>query len=267
MNVYTFETINEGYIELVRQLLNSARISSKSSGCSPDTHPSTDYQKVEFDSCGVGKNVNKKSRYHLRNVHVMFNNVDEFTEFKVACPERTKKMNEYMIAERDLFDRGVIDADEMGKISKIWSLIRNSDNTINANYGHMVFFLRDTPEEMSQYEWCCDRLSKNLHTLQAYVHFNRSKDQFTENLDQPCTMFCQFTVEDNKLNFHSYMRSNDVIYGTPYNLAYFVHIMRKMLEYLKMQGHDLEMGYLHHNVTSLHLYEDKIDIATKIVGL
>ncbi len=258
MNIFRFRTINDGYMTLVKRLLASE-----------------DYQKVDYPGCGKGKHINKRSRYHLRNVHVMFENPEEFTEYNVACPERTKVMNDYMRKETILFDRGVIDSDEMGKISKMWKLIENPDGTINANYGYMVYTLKDAgndkftkPEDfMSQWEWCQNRLSKNLYTLQAIMHFNRPKDQFIENLDQPCTVFCQFTVEDGKLNFHSFMRSNDVIYGTPYNLAYFKLLQGRMLKYLNEEcGANLKFGYLHHNVTSLHLYEDKIHIAKSIVG-
>lgn len=256
MNIFKFKTINQCYISLVKRLLNN-----------PD-----DYQKVSFKDSGKGKNINKRSRYHLRNVHIMIENPKEFTEFKVKSEERSKVMNDYMRKERILFDKGVIDSNEMGKISKIWKLIENPDKTINANYGYMVYHLKDagnpkfTDNLMSQFEWCQDRLKRNIHTLQAIMHFNRPKDQFVENLDQPCTVFCQFTVTKNKLNFHSFMRSNDVIYGTPYNLAYFKVLQERMLNYLNKDcGYNLKCGYLHHNVTSLHLYENKMDIARSII--
>jgi len=258
MNVFRFKTINDGYIKLVKRLLVKPQ----------------EYQKVSFEGSGKGKNVNKKSRYHLRNVHIMFDNPQEFTEYKVACPKRTQIMNDYMTKERKLFDNGVINSDKMGEISKIWKLIENPDNTINANYGYMVYHLKDAGNPkynntfMSQWEWCQNRLDKNLSTLQAILHFNRPKDQYIENLDQPCTVFCQFTVENNNLNFHSFMRSNDIIYGTPYNLAYFKLLQSRMLHYLNSKHNiNLGFGYLHHNVTSLHLYENKTDIAKSIVGL
>ena len=259
MNVFKFKTINKGYLCLVNRLLTS-----------------DDFQKVSFPGSGKGEHINKRSRYHLRNVHIIFEKPEEFTEFKVGCPIRSKRMNDYMKIETELFDKGIIDSDEMGKASKIWKLIENPDQTINANYGYMVYHLKDagnekfTKEEdfMSQWAWAQNRLKKNLYTLQAIMHFNRPKDQYIENLDQPCTVFCQFTVEDNKLNFHSFMRSNDIIYGTPYNLAYFKLLQGRMLDYLNNECNaNLGFGYLHHNVTSLHLYEDKVSIAKKIVNL
>lgn len=256
MRCFQFRTINETYLSLVRAALKSE-----------------DYQVVNFPGSGKGRNVNKKSRFHLRNVHVMIDEPGEFTEYQVACPDRTKVMNDYLRKEMNLFDRGEIDSNKMGEISKIWKLIENPDKTINANYGYMVYHLKDAgnpkfgTKMMSQWEWCQDRLSRNPETLQAIMHFNRPKDQFIDNLDQPCTVFTQFTVENNKLNFHSFMRSNDIIYGTPYNIAYFKVLQGRMLEYLNTKHKaNLKFGYLHHNVTSLHLYEDKVPIAKSIVG-
>jgi hypothetical protein len=142
MNVFRFRTINHGYKMLVKKLLKSK-----------------DYQKISFDGCGKGTSVNKKSRYHLRNVHVMFDNPSEFDEYLVDCPKRSSVMNNYIKNETKLFDEGEIDSDKMGKISKIWKLIENPDNTINANYGHMVYHIRDAgnekydPNMMSQWEW------------------------------------------------------------------------------------------------------------------
>lgn len=251
MNCFKFDTVNNGYKYLVKRLL-----------INPDRH-----QLVPFNGCGKGKYINKKSRSHLDNVHIMIENPNEFTYFKVDCPKREAKMNSYMEKERDLFDKGIIDSNEMSKISKIWDLIKNKNNTINANYGYMVYYLRDTPNGLSQFEWCQDKLIENIDTLQAYMHFNRPKDQFDDNLDQPCTLFTQFNVINNKLNFTSYMRSNDVIYGTPYNIAYFIELQRRMCKYLNRNGYNIQMGSLYHNTTSLHLYDDKRDIAKSIIGL
>jgi len=270
MNIFKFRDINSGYLALVSKILTG-----------PDS-----YQNIDLPGAGKGKLVNKKSRWHLRNVHIIFENPSSFTEYNVACPKRSKVMNDYMEKEKVLFDEGEIRANVLKDISKIWKAIENEDGTINANYGYMVYHLRDAgsfskdypqnsssfgsrngSNSMSQWEWCQNRLDNNLETLQAIMHFNRPKDQFVENLDQPCTVFTQFTVEDNKLNFHAYMRSNDIIYGLPYNLAYFQVLQGRMLKYLQKKHPTLGFGYLHYNSTSLHLYHDKKKIAESIVGI
>ncbi len=224
------------------------------------------YQIVNLEGSGKGKLVNKKSHYHLDNINILIENPSEFVKFKVVCEERQDIMNNYMEKKTALFDNGIIDADEMGKASKLWKLIENSDGTINANYGYMVYYIKDA-DGVSQFDWCKNRLKNNPETLQAYMHFNRPKDQRLDNNDQPCTMFTQFTIVDKKLNFTSYMRSNDIIYGMPYNIAYFIKLQRRMCDYLNIEGIDVAMGSLYHNTTSLHLYEDKIGIAETIIGL
>lgn len=259
MYTKVFNNLNEAYIELVKQLV---------------TNPS-DIQIIEnnpatkFDR----KLINKKSRSHLRNVHIIIKNVENFDGYKVACPIRTAAMANYLESETVMFDQGITCSKKMGKLSKIWHYIRNPDNTINANYGWMVYHMKDagnptySPIMMSQYEWAFDRLSRNINTLQAIMHFNRPIHQWIDNLDQPCTVFVQYTVVDNKINLHSYMRSNDVIYGTPYNLAYFRLLLVRMQQDLNQKcGHQLELGYIHHNATSIHLYHDKINIAKQIIG-
>lgn len=248
--MFKFKNINEGYIKLVKRIVEK-----------PDY-----FQPVK----AVPGWVNSRSRWHLRNVHIEFKDAGDFEGFKVKCPERSKKMNNYMHKEMILFDKGIINSDKMGNISKIWKLIENPEGTINANYGHMVYYLRDAgdPERgpaMSQWNWCLMQLTENPETLKAYMHFNRPKDQWAENRDQPCTVFTQFTVVKKKINFHSYMRSNDIIYGMPYNLAYFRILLIRMQYALKMRGIHLKLGSIYHNTTSLHLYADKLHIAKSII--
>jgi len=247
MSTFKYKTINNAYIKLVKRIYEK-----------PDY-----FEEVVSD--GKGPNINKRSRYHLRNVHLLIEEPEKFNGYKVKCPERSKKMNNYIKRETALFDVGETSAAIMGTASSMWRAIKNPDGTINANYGYMVYYLRDTPASFSQWEWCQNRLTKNIHSLQAYMHFNRPKDQFINNLDQPCTVFTQFTVEHNHLNFHSYMRSNDIIYGMPYNIAYFQLLQQRMLAYLNGRGHNLKTGYIHHNTTLLHLYIDKMDIARSII--
>ena len=103
MNTFTFRTINGGYVSLVKQFLRRK----------------LEYQKVDFPGSGKGIHINKRSRYHLRNVHIIFKKPQEFTGYKVASPQRTKVMNDYIAKETVLFDRGEIDADKMGEISSL----------------------------------------------------------------------------------------------------------------------------------------------------
>lgn len=147
-------------------------------------------------------------------------------------------------------------------ISKFWSKIKNPDGSSNANYGFMVYHLKDAGNEMfstdemrSQWEWAKSRLVKRSDTGQAYLHFNRPKDQWDGNLDQPCVMFGQFIIRNQELNMTVSMRSNDLFFGTPYNWAYFIELMYRMCDELQEVYPSLKVGTLHHFATSLHIYE------------
>lgn len=184
-------------------------------------------------------------------------------QITTKCPIRNQVIADYAKKERILFDSG--DIWNLGSLSKVWATIANPDGSVNANYGYMVYHLKDAgnlkfSEKMaSQWEWAKSRLLKFEDTLQAYLHFNRPKDQWDENLDQPCTMYIQFIIRRDvsgirKLHLYAYMRSNDAVYGLPYNVLYFVELMYRMREELCEKYPDLEIGNYVHRALSLHIY-------------
>lgn len=182
-------------------------------------------------------------------------------------------MHKYSAKETELFDKG--DIFNMGTISKVWDKIKNPDGSINANYGYMVYHLKDARNKMygptdkpqSQWEWAKDMLIRNKDTCQAYCHFNRPKDQWKGNLDQPCTMFIQFLIRNDELHLMGFMRSNDIVYGTPYNILYFVKLMHRMIDELKDVYPDLVIGNYIHHVTSIHYYKRSEDRVKQMIGL
>ena len=150
----------------------------------------------------------------------------------------------------------------------------NPDGTINANYGYMVYHIRDAgnltyaPEDdfKSQWEWAKSRLSLRLTCKQAYLHFNRPSHQWDKNRDQPCTMFIQFlasrnaTTNNYQLNLCANMRSNDLVRGTPYNIMYFIVLLHRMVDELKSLYPELSVGYYYHHTTSLHIYHHDVKL-------
>lgn len=202
--------------------------------------------------------------------------------FTIRCPsdkecietkstQRNEVMYEYSTAETVLFDSG--DRVSIKNLSKVWERIQNPDGTINANYGYMVYHLKDagnpqfTTEFLSQWEWAKNRLQLLKKTNQAYLHFNRPKDQWNENLDQPCCMNIQFQIRDNKLHLYVNMRSNDLVYGVPYNMMYFVKLMHRMVAELKQTYPELEVGdYIYHTV-SLHFYLKHMSKVEDMLGI
>lgn len=173
---------------------------------------------------------------------------------------RDEVIRVYTEKEREYFDRG--DIRNMGDVSKFWDSIKNPDGTINANYGYMVYYIRDAGNGLSQWEWAKSRLLARRDTCQAVMHFNRPKDQWDGNLDQPCCMYSQFLIRSDPrdaeklwLHLSVSMRSNDLWFGTPYNWAYHIELMYRMAEELQETYPGLQVGNLYHHATSLHIYK------------
>lgn len=202
---------------------------------------------------------NKSAKQERYNAHFIINQPREEEHITTRSAARNQIIYEYSSNETVLFDSG--DREQIINLSKVWDRIKNPDGTINANYGYMVYHLKDAgnaafdPEGFtSQWEWAKNRLKLKKETNQAYIHFNRPKDQWNENLDQPCCMYIQFSVRRNQLNLHVNMRSNDLCYGFPYNTLYFVKLMHRMVRELHEVYPELAVGQFYYHATSLHFY-------------
>lgn len=68
--------------------------------------------------------------------------------------------------------------------------------------------------------------------------------------DRACNVTSQALARDGVMDWTQYIRSNDLIWGLPYNLMQWTHIM----EYVAEQA-DLKMGKLYWIANSLHVYD------------
>ena len=82
-----------------------------------------------------------------------------------------------------------------------------------------------------------------------------------ETKDEPCTIALQFRIRDNKLHCTGIMRSNDIWYGFPYDIAFFTELQMMMADEL-----GVEYGSYTHFVTSLHVYNKDLDKIIKIIS-
>ena len=230
---------------------------------------------IEFPDPEDGKGKKYNRADFIEKINYSFKIKEPKDFYPVTLSEaRNKVINDYINKELLLFDNGDNNSSgNMSKISKIWDIISNPDGTINSNYGLMVYHILDAGNEKyskemkNQWEWAKSRLILNKHTLQGYLHFNRPMHQFDNNLDQPCTMFIQFYIRNNKLYLAGYMRSNDAVYGTPYNISYFIRLMHRMLNELKDVYPELTLGDYIHNATSIHIYKRTFDKVTEMLQI
>lgn len=72
--------------------------------------------------------------------------------------------------------------------------------------------------------------------------------------DIPCTLNLQFLLREGKLHLITTMRSNDLLWGFPYDVNAFCFLQDVLAKWL-----GVELGNYYHNVGSLHIYEEPIE--------
>ena len=155
-----------------------------------------------------------------------------------------RKLNlRYMIGEMLWYLSANNNLSEIQKYTKAWDRMSEDGITVNSNYGHKIhkFYGFD------QWEFIRDMLQKDPNSRQAVIHI---KDPGTHPKDTPCTVCLQFFIRDNKLHLTTYMRSNDVWMGFPYDVFTFTCYQIRMAMEL-----GVDIGEYTHIAGSLHLYE------------
>lgn len=166
---------------------------------------------------------------------------------------------DYLLSELKLYFSGNNNSIDFSQASKFWENLKNTDGTINSAYGYLLF--KDLNKYgLSQWEWAKESLLKDIDSRQAVLHFNNSTHQHKSVKDFPCTMFGIFNIRKNKLNFTIHMRSTDHIFGTSYDMPFFMLLMQCMRLDLITQYPELELGYYTHISNSYHVYEKHFDL-------
>lgn len=115
------------------------------------------------------------------------------------------------------------------------------DGTLYGAYG---------PRTVDQFPMIFDRLQKDPDTRQAIITlWDPEKDAPGGRKDHPCTTAFSFLIRDDKLHMSTFMRSNDLWWGWPYDAFQFTTVQATM-------AHQLGVGlgtYTHH-AASFHLY-------------
>lgn len=162
----------------------------------------------------------------------------------------------YLFGEMLWYFTGRRDTKFISKFSKFWDRI--SDDGINANsaYGYLIH----KAFGFDQVEKVIDILKADPNSRRAKININTPRENVDTTLDEPCTMFLDFMIRDGKLNCTAVMRSNDIWFGFPYDVAFFTELQ-------KMIADKLEVGYgaYTHFACSLHMYDKDYENIGKIV--
>ena len=131
--------------------------------------------------------------------------------------------------------------------TKAWDRMSDNGKTVNSNYG---FLIKDA-YGFDQYEYCKELLRRDMNSRQAIIHIKMPRNTIENPTnDLNCTVCLQFLVRDGKLYCTTYMRSNDLWLGFPYDVFQFTCIQIRMAMEL-----GLNIGSYTHIAGSLHIYE------------
>lgn len=142
----------------------------------------------------------------------------------------------------------------IGMFNRAWLAFSDDGETLNGAYGHR---LRDSISNI------ISLLKKDPDSRQAVANiWDNTKDATSKRTkDRPCNTQLQFLRSNTGcLDLIVYVRSQDLIYGLPYDAFNFMTIQRAVAIELGM-----EVGMYHTVFGSLHVYETNKFWAQKIV--
>lgn len=134
----------------------------------------------------------------------------------------------------------------------------------NANFGSYKndygYFDGAYPERLAYwYRHIYELLKADPDSRQAVMTIYGPQDRH-KSKDIPCTVMFHFMIREGKLNMISYMRSNDVLWGFPYDTNGFCFVQQAMAAML-----GVEVGYYELHAGSLHIYTEREEQLTKLL--
>lgn len=147
---------------------------------------------------------------------------------------------------------------EIQKYGRGWDRMSDDEETVNSNYGWCI----KKKYGFDQYKYVKDLLMRDSQTRQAVIHIKEPRNTLENpTKDLNCTVCLQFFVREGKLYMTTYMRSNDLWMGFPYDVFQFT-----CLQVLLSMELGLELGTYTHIAGSLHLYKRDYEKSLKNIG-
>ena len=202
---------------------------------------------------------------------------------KRVIPSKVRKLNfGFMCGELVWILNGSNSVDFIGHYNSVWKRFTDDGETLNGAYGKRIFnwdsgirfetgieTLEDgTVNEkkqfnqviINQFDEAYKQLKKDPDTRQATIVFFDPYLDYTDTKDKPCTNLIRFMIRDGKLNMTTFMRSNDIWLGYPYDVFNFTMLQELMAGML-----GVEVGKYTHIADSFHLYEMHFETAKKLI--
>lgn len=168
--------------------------------------------------------------------------------FPVVLTKHRKLSYEFMAAEAWWILSGRRDVESISRHCKAIKNFSDDGETFFGAYG---------PKITKQIEYVVETLKRDRDSRQAVLTIWRENPPITK--DVPCTVSVQWLIRDGLLHCIDTMRSNDVWLGFPYDVFNFSMLSWSILERLRDEGIDVQLGTLFLNAGSHHMYEKNLE--------
>lgn len=126
-----------------------------------------------------------------------------------------------------------------------------------------IFFGAYGPKIVGQLDYVVDKLASDPESRQAGLTIWRENPPRTK--DVPCTVAIFFSIRDEMLNAHVFMRSSDLWLGLPYDVFNFSMLGHLVCGKLIERGLDISPGTLFLTAASSHIYKENWDGAYECI--
>lgn len=162
----------------------------------------------------------------------------------------------YLFGELLWYFNGLCDLEFISKFSSFWNHLSDDGFNCNSAYGYLMMHYHG----FDQIEKIIELLQVDPLSRRAVINLNVPNENVIETKDEPCTIALQFLIRDDCLHCTTMMRSNDVWFGFPYDVAFFTELQKYIADRL-----NVNYGTYTHFVTSFHLYDRDYDKISSIV--
>jgi thymidylate synthase len=177
----------------------------------------------------------------------------------VSIPERRWSLP-LAVGEFSWHAAGSDQVDFIAYYAKRWRDFSDDGVRITGScYGKKMFAISDG--RSSQWSQVVDLLRCDPDSRRAVLYFqDANAPSLLHTRDIACATSMQFLVRDGALHAVVNMRSNDAVWGLPYDLFVFTMFQELMAATLGM-----EIGFYYHVMSSLHLYERHFELAERVL--
>ena len=152
----------------------------------------------------------------------------------------------YLCGELLWYFSGMNSMEFISRFSKFWEHISDDGKTSNSAYGHLI----QKAFGFDQVEMVINLLKEDPNSRRAVININTPHLGVMSTKDEPCTIALQFRIRKGNLDCTAMMRSNDIWFGTPYDIAFFTELQKYIAQQL-----GVGYGWYTHFATSLHMYK------------